>query len=675
MKGVKPAYGIALIIAAWLLLFGAIIHDGAFGATDSVYVSYVGGDRWKPVDYIDPADKSWKGRRIDQIVGKIQCAHYFGVHKSQLDWVKAMIADTTDKWRVDTDSLKSYLHEPSYTDNFYASGGDKCRIINLSAPITSIFRDKKDVKNPSVLDVNAHSSGTKTISAAGDFATGALAITDLSATVTGALNYVYSDDVTETSNLNPTSSFDGNTVKIYSDDPPNGDITAGHKISINHTGYWVYNEAEGPGTLEIYDVRTEGLENSVSGRAMYRSLNITAAMSVKIHDCVFDMGGEAKMEYGLNLTDDTPIDSIYNNIFYDADVYGISFAGNSLSYIENNTVYSCNSRGILLNNNAVTCKNNVSYGNTTSDWHLIGSATGTYNSDGDGTGADGNWGTGSNNTTGVDDNDFTSVTDTESDFLDIEGASTTDKLEDTGGEVVLADTCIRGRFRDTPSIGAADNDPCTPSRDTTYSDTTNVDVCKSLDSLVAYVVRTITIDSISCVPDTTELSSVLDTLSTDVTLATVDTLVVLHIEDDDLVYNTVEGVLTQDSLSTTSRITTSGDTTFTFTIDSVKACSLVTIYTHDLNETDSIRVTISACPGNDTTALDTFATDTTYSDSTDDGGTTYCKFIGYGDTLAIDTTIRVPGGFKGIYHSGPRPYRPFRLKVYTQPIYKQGDDF
>ena len=180
-----------------------------------------------------------------------------------------------------------------------------------------------------------------------------------------------------------------------------------------------------------------------------------------------------------------------------------------------------------------------------------------------------------------------------------------DSIQLTISSCVSGDTTNRDTFFVSPSTF-----------DTTFRDTTLDSACLILDTLLIFYSDSQQIDSIKCLDTTLNyIVNPRDTFQIDTILPTTfDTLGLDSALIDTIVFQSDTLASFDDTVGTdtVTTITTSGDTTF---IDSLsrletRVCSIKVDSLHERFHRDSIRFTLSACVGNDTTGIDTIAADT-----------------------------------------------------------------
>jgi len=270
------------------------------------------------------------------------------------------------------------------------------------------------VKTANFIDRLAISSGTYLIGSGEAYATVALALSDLE-DLDGNLTLKVSDDVTETGGNVITEDLNGNTLRITSDDPHNGDPTAGHLISNLWTGgqNWIEVSltATGGGTLEIDNLH---LKQTGTQSTSFRTIQIFGlpAFDLEVHDILADGNGGEGANFIIIADVDITV-KMWNVVVWDYSriAYWLGFATNSSNISENLIAYNCQT-GLDGGNKAQTVQNVVCVGNTT-DFVNLTNLTIDYCASEDGTEA------GANSVTITAASEFTSLSDVSASFFEV----------------------------------------------------------------------------------------------------------------------------------------------------------------------------------------------------------------------------------------------------------------
>lgn len=390
------------------------VADSIFWANSTIDTSHVYvcvNYEGKLVDYVDP--KAWKKSADTIFSGLNKAFKYMQWPRAQIPQLRDLVADTTDKWRVDFNILADSLHDPSFADSFHTE--NTTVILPRGPPYSTMVKDKKDVNNPVIIDRFAHTIGDSTWGIGGSFATLATCLDDLGDTLTGAVNHIQISSTIETGIALITESLDGNAYAITSDNPHYGDPTAGYTVTGNVGGASIIELAmEGPGNVVVEHLHLiKGTQDG--GWVSIFVRNVDAACSITVRNNL--LNGDDRATFGILLSDATPVISIYNNVIWDHGDGLKTSAANANNLIENNIAASC-TKNYDLNGQSGAWTNNAGVTDITSNFLNMGSATGNNNASDDATAGDGNWSSGSNNQINITlANEFVSTTDTDADFF------------------------------------------------------------------------------------------------------------------------------------------------------------------------------------------------------------------------------------------------------------------
>jgi len=488
-----------------LMLAATAFGQVAEKTQDSLYVLVRPDGRI--IDFIEPTNYNTNKEPIGTILrNACPAGRYIAMPKEHEADIRAIIADTTDKWRVDFNDLAVAINEPDLADSFQVK--DRM-IVRDAIDLRTYIKDKKDVSNPVILDRFAASIGDSSVGTAGAYATFAAAFADI-ANLTGDLTFTQISDVTETGTSLITEDLGGFTFTVKSNTPHNGDPTQGWVLSNNTTGDLFSFQQEGPGVTDVYGLHIKRITEGASTQSeLIYTVTISTGFTFNAHDLLLD--GQTYQGGAFRLRDADCNYNVWNCVlwdFDDTDNYGAfrcQEVNPATTKIENITINNAEI-GISNTSLAVTYKNIVLFNcndNVYQNTNSIGTNCATDAADTD-------FETENNpleNLTPA--NEFASLDDTQSNFLDIEG-STTGSLIDAGTNAqIAADTLgIRGRAREDGdvSIGAAEEIACGAAYDTTADvDTVTTTECLTGDDdtlQTTYWSRD-QIDSINtCVPDT-----------------------------------------------------------------------------------------------------------------------------------------------------------------------------
>lgn len=242
-----------------------------------------------------------------------------------------------------------------------------------------------------------------------------------------------------------------------------GDPTAGYLVVINHSSYWQSFEQEGDGNVYVEGFRTRrdiATGGPSLGQIWVTTIGGSPDQTIYIRNNMLDNNNLQGV--GISIGDNTPIVYIYNNAIWECGSGGGSLGTNvgilqtqnhTSNLTVNNSIYNCN-YGIDCNGTNFTCRNNAVLDCVNGDYARTSGATGRYNRDVDGTGADVNWNSATGNASTTSAAAWQSVTDTDSTFLDLVGSG---PLDATGEDDGLAARTIGIRGRDANNcIGAAE---------------------------------------------------------------------------------------------------------------------------------------------------------------------------------------------------------------------------
>jgi len=349
-----------------LLLTLLILASSVFSATDYVIAVFKIGDQVSSNPYLD-------GELIEIVDPNEQAGNFVLSDRMQTIFYCRRIA----------------LNKKTQYRNYMkvnGSGKSKCilRPNKLSKEEKELLRDESAIKpiqnidesvfdfgdnlnsNAKVKDKNAWVGGSVTVGSDGDYATWALLVADLG-------TFTSDGTATQISNVTETiSSILGNSVSSYTMILDGGNYKINH---VNRIMYYTPESSTGTGIIKnFHTVRTaDAAANTVPAIV---TTDVSTSITYSFYNNKFDGGGFNGR--GLDLSDNTPICDVYNNLFinYNGNIGSIGLKTtlvNTSTVISGNTFLNCDI-GLDFNSQDMEAQNNASFC-TSTDYFSTGSLT------------------------------------------------------------------------------------------------------------------------------------------------------------------------------------------------------------------------------------------------------------------------------------------------------------